>query len=127
MVLGVRGKPCEGLAVAPGHGYPAPGLPVFPLLLRGPHRPRHGPVRAVSHGSGGRRGTPPYLAALSLAFFSNLCVSLTHYGGGPAPVYFGAGYVDLRAWWSVGFIVSLVNIVIWLGIGPFYWKALGLF
>jgi DASS family divalent anion:Na+ symporter len=35
--------------------------------------------------------------------------------------------VDLRAWWSVGFIVSLVNIVIWLGIGPFYWKALGLF
>ncbi len=72
-------------------------------------------------------GAPPYLAALSLAFFSSLCVSLTHYGGGPSPVYFGAGYVDLKTWWRIGFIVSLVNIVIWLGIGPFYWKMLGLF
>lgn len=72
-------------------------------------------------------GAPPYFAALIFAFFSNLCVSLTHYGGGPAPVYFGAGYVDLKQWWSVGFIVSLVFIIIWMGIGPFYWKALGLF
>jgi DASS family divalent anion:Na+ symporter len=72
-------------------------------------------------------GAPPYLAALTLAFFSNLCVCLTHYGGGPSPVYFGAGYVDLKKWWSVGFVVSLVFIVIWMGIGPFYWKALGLF
>ena len=72
-------------------------------------------------------GAPPLLAALTLAFFSNLCVSLTHYGGGPAPVYFGAGYVDLKKWWGVGFVVSVVNIIIWLGIGPFYWKALGLF
>jgi DASS family divalent anion:Na+ symporter len=72
-------------------------------------------------------GAPPYFAALIFAFFSNLCVSLTHYGGGPAPVYFGAGYVDLKKWWTVGFIVSLVFIVIWMGIGPFYWKMLGLF
>ncbi len=72
-------------------------------------------------------GAPPLLAALTLAFFSNLCVSLTHYGGGPAPVYFGAGYVDLKKWWGVGFVVSVVNMIIWLGIGPFYWKALGLF
>jgi len=72
-------------------------------------------------------GAPPLLAALTLAFFSNLCVSLTHYGGGPSPVYFGAGYVELKKWWGVGFIVSVVNMIIWLGIGPFYWKALGLF
>ena len=38
-------------------------------------------------------GTPPYFAALSLAYFSNLCVSLTLYGGAPVAVYFGAGYV----------------------------------
>ena len=72
-------------------------------------------------------GAPPLLAALSLAFFSNLCVCLTHYGGGPAPVYFGADYVSLKTWWGVGFVVSLVFIAIWLGIGPLYWKALGLF
>jgi divalent anion:Na+ symporter, DASS family len=72
-------------------------------------------------------GAPPYFAALTFAFFSNLCVCLTHYGGGPAPVYFGAGYVSLKKWWGVGFVVSLFFIVVWMGIGPFYWKALGLF
>ncbi len=72
-------------------------------------------------------GAPPLLAALSLAFFSSLNASLTHYGTGPAPIYFGAGYTDLKTWWGIGLVASLVNIVIWLGIGPFYWKALGLF
>ena len=72
-------------------------------------------------------GAPPLLAALSLAFFSSLNASLTHYGTGPAPIYYGAGYTDLKTWWGIGFVASLVNIVIWLGIGPFYWKALGLF
>jgi DASS family divalent anion:Na+ symporter len=72
-------------------------------------------------------GAPPLLAALGLAFFSNLNASLTHYGTGPAPIYYGAGYADLKTWWGIGFVASLVNIVIWLGIGPFYWKALGLF
>ena len=66
-------------------------------------------------------------AALLLAFFSSLCVSLTHYAGGPAPVYFGSGYVSLKRWWSIGFLVSLINIGIWLGIGGIYWKMLGLF
>ncbi len=72
-------------------------------------------------------GAPPLLAALSLAFFSNLNASLTHYGTGPAPIYYGADYADLKTFWGIGFVASLVNIVIWLGIGPFYWKALGLF
>jgi DASS family divalent anion:Na+ symporter len=71
-------------------------------------------------------GTPPMLAALVLAFFSNLFSSMTHYGTGPAPVLFGAGYVDTATWWRVGFIVSLVNIVIWLGVGGLWWKIIGL-
>jgi divalent anion:Na+ symporter, DASS family len=72
-------------------------------------------------------GVPPLFAALVLAFFSSLCVSLTHYGGGPAPVYYGANFVTLRRWWGIGFVVAAVNILIFLGIGPFYWKMLGLF
>lgn len=72
-------------------------------------------------------GAPPLLAALGLAFFSNLNASITHYGTGPAPIYYGAGYTDLKTWWGIGFVASLVNILIWMGIGPFYWKALGLF
>jgi DASS family divalent anion:Na+ symporter len=72
-------------------------------------------------------GAPPLLAALAFAFFSNLNACLTHYGTGPAPIYYGAGYTDLKTWWGIGFVASLVHIVIWMGIGPFYWKALGLF
>jgi DASS family divalent anion:Na+ symporter len=71
-------------------------------------------------------GAPPVLAALVLAFFSNLFSSMTHYGTGPAPVYFGYGYVSMNDWWRIGFIVSLVNIVIWVGVGGLWWKILGL-
>lgn len=72
-------------------------------------------------------GAPPYLAALVFAFFSSLCVSLTHYGGGPSPVYWGAGYVNVKKWWGVGFGVSLMYIIIWMGIGPIWWRMLALF
>jgi DASS family divalent anion:Na+ symporter len=72
-------------------------------------------------------GTPPYFAALTLAFFSSLCASLTHYAGGPSAVFWGAGYTDIKGWWSVGFAVSVLFVVIWMGTGSFWWRALGLF
>jgi DASS family divalent anion:Na+ symporter len=71
-------------------------------------------------------GTPPVLAALVLAFFSNLFSSLTHYANGPAPVVFGTGYVSMGAWWSVGGVVSVINIVIWVGVGWIWWEIIGL-
>lgn len=71
-------------------------------------------------------GAPPLLSALILAFFSNLFSCLTHYGAGPAPVFFGSGYVSQKKWWSLGFIISLIHIVVWFGAGGLWWKALGL-
>ncbi|GAB4835219.1 dityrosine synthesis enzyme [Ancistrocladus abbreviatus] len=71
-------------------------------------------------------GTPPYFAALVLAFLSNLMGGLTHYGIGSAPIFYGANYVPLGKWWSYGFLVSVVNILIWLGVGGVWWKAIGL-
>ncbi|MFN0101194.1 MAG: DASS family sodium-coupled anion symporter [Bryobacteraceae bacterium] len=71
-------------------------------------------------------GAPPMLAALPLAYFSNLNAGITHYGTGSAPVFFGAGYVNEREWWRIGFLVSLVNVAIWLGIGGAWWKLIGL-
>jgi len=71
-------------------------------------------------------GTPPMLAALVLAFFSNLFSSMTHYGTGPAPVLFGSGYVDMVVWWRLGALISIVNIIIWMGAGGIWWKLLGL-
>ncbi len=70
-------------------------------------------------------GTPPMLAALVLGFFSNLFSSMTHYGTGPAPVLFGSGYVEMGIWWKLGALVSVVNIVIWLGVGGVWWKVIG--
>jgi len=69
---------------------------------------------------------PPYLAALALAFFSALNAGITHYGTGPAPIYFNAGYMEQKTWWKLGLIISFVNIAIWMGIGFPWWKVLGL-
>ncbi|PWU09887.1 MAG: anion permease [Verrucomicrobia bacterium] len=71
-------------------------------------------------------GVSPMLAVLPFAYFSNLNAGLTHYGTGSAPIFFGSGYVSQGTWWKVGFVVSLVNLVIWLGIGPLWWKLAGL-
>lgn len=71
-------------------------------------------------------GAPTYLAVLSLAYFSNLGASLTHYGTTPAPIYFGAGYTSQRTWWWLGLITSLVTITIWSLVGFTWWKILGL-
>ncbi len=71
-------------------------------------------------------GAPALVAALALAYFSNLNASLTHYGTGPAPIFFGSGYVSQVTWWRVGFVVVLFNLVVWLGLGLVWWRLLGL-
>ncbi|HWR42056.1 anion permease [Sporomusa sp.] len=71
-------------------------------------------------------GAPVYLAALALAFMSNLCMSLTHYAAAPAPIYFGAGYISQGTWWKLGFWISVINMIIWVGLGSLWWKVLGL-
>lgn len=62
-------------------------------------------------------GADPILAARVLASFSNLFTSMTHRRTDPTPVFFGSGYVVMADWWKSGFIISMVNIVIWLGVG----------
>lgn len=71
-------------------------------------------------------GTPPLLAAIAFAALSNIMIPLTHYGGGAAPILFGTGYVTQSEWWKLGFIITTVNMVIWLGIGSAWWKVIGL-
>ena len=71
-------------------------------------------------------GTPPLLAAISFAALSNIMIPLTHYGGGAAPILYGAGYVPQGTWWKLGFLIVTVNLVIWLGIGSLWWHVIGL-
>ena len=69
---------------------------------------------------------PPYLVTLILGFFSALNGGITHYGTGPCPIYFNAGYIPLVTWLKLGFIVSVINIIIWFGVGFPWWKIIGL-
>ncbi|MGE0198614.1 MAG: anion permease [Simkaniaceae bacterium] len=70
-------------------------------------------------------GAPAIIAALTLGFFSNLMGGLTHYGCGPAPIFFGSGYVKVTDWWKLGFFASIINIIIYFTIGSAWWSLLG--
>ena len=72
-------------------------------------------------------GAPPLLSIILLVNISALSSGLTHYGVAQGSVYFAAGYVKQKKWWSVGFIVSLVHLLIWFGIGMIWWKIIGLY
>ncbi|WP_292010979.1 anion permease [Chryseobacterium sp.] len=70
-------------------------------------------------------GIPPMLLAMMLGFMGSVYGVLTHYGHGPAPVFFGSGYVDLKAWWLRGLEIGIVLLVIYMVIGGLWMKVLG--
>ena len=42
-----------------------------------------------------------------------------------APILYGADYVSMSDWWRLGFIITTVNVIIWLVIGGAWWKFIG--
>ncbi|KPN72032.1 C4-dicarboxylate ABC transporter [Neisseria sp. 83E34] len=70
-------------------------------------------------------GAPPMLFALLMAAASNIMMTLTHYATGTSPVIFGSGYTTLNEWWKAGFIMSVVNVIVFVLIGGIWWKMLG--
>ena len=70
-------------------------------------------------------GAPPMLFALMMAAASSIMMTLTHYATGTSPVIFGSGYTTLAEWWKMGFIMSVVNLIIFVVIGGMWWKVLG--
>lgn len=70
-------------------------------------------------------GAPPILFGMILGYSSSLMMSLTHYSTGTAPIIFGSGFTTLGEWWKTGFILSLINLFIWIIIGSSWWKILG--
>lgn len=71
-------------------------------------------------------GAPPLVAVFCLGFVSNLFGGLTHYASGPAPILYSQGHVEIKTWWKIGFFTSIFYLIIWLGIGPLWWKLLAL-
>ncbi|MDM1406618.1 anion permease [Myroides sp. DF42-4-2] len=72
-------------------------------------------------------GVPPMLLALTLGFMGSIYGTLTHYGHGPAPVFFGSGYVELKAWWSYGLCIGLLLLAVYLILGTTWLSIIGYF
>jgi DASS family divalent anion:Na+ symporter len=72
------------------------------------------------------KGAPLGLVVFSFACFANLSAGLTNYGTTPSPMYYAQGYVSLRDWWRVGFLVSLCHLAVWGSVGFAWWKLIGL-
>lgn len=70
-------------------------------------------------------GTSPLVGGMVLGLCSCLSASITHYGTGSAPVYYGGGYMTVKDWWKVGFSMSLAYFAVWGTIGAIWWKILG--
>ncbi|ENX7610789.1 DASS family sodium-coupled anion symporter [Neisseria gonorrhoeae] len=68
---------------------------------------------------------PAMPTALMMAAASNIMMTLTHYATGTSPVIFGSGYTTMGEWWKAGFIMSVVNFLIFSVIGSIWWKVLG--
>ena len=72
------------------------------------------------------KGAPIGLIMYSFAIFANFAAGLTHYGTTPSPMFYATDYVPFGKWWGIGFLMSLVNLLIWTTIGFAWWKYLGI-
>ena len=70
-------------------------------------------------------GAPPMYFALMMASASSIMMTLTHYATGTSPIIFGSGFTTLGEWWKAGFVMSVVNILIFIFLGGMWWKFLG--
>ncbi len=72
------------------------------------------------------KGAPVGMMVFAFACFANFSAGLTNYGTTPTPIYFAQGYVSLKKWWQIGFVISLVNLAIWMTVGFGWWKLLAI-
>lgn len=68
---------------------------------------------------------PRYPAFFVLAYLMVVSCMLTHYGNALGPLLMEKGYNDKRNWWSVGTLITLLHVVLYLSIGVVYWKIIG--
>lgn len=70
-------------------------------------------------------GAPPMPLALVMAGASSIMMTLTHYATGTSPIIFGSGFTTLGQWWRAGFVMSVVDLLVWLVVGSAWWRILG--
>jgi divalent anion:Na+ symporter, DASS family len=70
------------------------------------------------------KGAPIGMMVFAFACFANFSAGLTNYGTTPTPLFFAQGYLSLKKWWQIGFVVSLFNLLIWMTAGFGWWKLI---
>ena len=93
---GARRRRCSGWPWMWALVADARGLSLRALRVRQPGRARDGDVPGVFRGGDRRSARRRCSPALAFGVFSNLNAAMTHYGTGPAPIVFGAGYCRSR-------------------------------
>ncbi|CAM3122180.1 divalent anion:Na+ symporter, DASS family [Lactobacillus bombicola] len=71
-------------------------------------------------------GTPLALAAMLLAFTGAINASTTHYANGPASILATTGYIKQGEWWKYNFVLGIIYLVIFGGIGTIWMKMIGM-
>ncbi len=71
-------------------------------------------------------GAPVLGVLILLGALCNSASFLTHYGCGVTPIFFGAGFMGQGEWWKIGFIITVMHIVVWMGVGLPVMKMLGM-
>ncbi len=62
-------------------------------------------------------GMPVRVLALLLVYSIGLMGVITPYATGPAPVYFGSGFIPRKDFWVLGFVFGLIYLTVLLGVG----------
>jgi di/tricarboxylate transporter len=62
-------------------------------------------------------GMPVKAVALTLVYSIGLMGVLTPYATGPAPVWYGAGYIGGRDFWKLGFVMGALYLGTVLAVG----------
>ncbi len=70
-------------------------------------------------------GIPVRTIALLLCYSLGVMGVLTPYATGPAPVYFGSGFISRADFWRLGLIFGLIFLAALLGIGVPYLNLIG--
>lgn len=71
-------------------------------------------------------GTPAPLAVLVFGGISNFSSGVTHYTTGAAPLFFSSNYLSMQKWWKIGLTVGIINSIIWLLVGGWWWRFLNI-
>jgi len=67
---------------------------------------------------------PIRIISILFCYTIGIMGTLTPYATGPAPIYYGSGYIEGRDFWRLGLIFGIIFIVVLLAVGYPYLKWL---